>query len=145
MKKMSSIMYYTGLTISALIGFLHFFAPQAFSWYSYIPDAPKEIIAAVKYVNFFTSFLLFGLSTILIFFKKKVFAGSIEAFVFYVFLVLTWFCRVIITLAVPWPSHLQTWLLPGFSAEFILTLLPAVYLLWSNANHYRKNQQGIIS
>lgn len=131
MKKLAGVSFYTGLIISAIVGFLHFFAPYAFGWYGYIPDAPKEIFAAVDYVNFFISLLLFGLSAILLFLKKKMFSGSGEIFIFYVFLVFTWFCRIIITLVVPWPSSLQTWLLLGFSAEFILTLLPAVYLLRS--------------
>ena len=145
MKKLVSITFYTGLIISAFIGFLHFFVPYAFAWYSYIPDAPKEIFAAIDYVNFFISLLLFGLSAILLFMKKKMFAGSKDVFAFYAFLVFTWFCRIIITLVVPWPSSLQTWLLVGFSTEFIITLLPAVYLLWSNTIQYRKKQKGSIS
>ena len=145
MKKLASITFFAGLIISVLIGFLHFFAPYAFNWYSYIPDAPKEIFAAIDYVNFFISLLLFGLSAILLFLKKKLFAGSGEIFIFYIFLVFTWFCRIIITLVVPWPSSLQTWLLVGFSTEFIFTLLPAVYLLWSNTIQYGKKQQGSIS
>jgi magnesium-transporting ATPase (P-type) len=138
MKKLASITFYTGLIISAIIGFLHFFAPYAFGWYSYIPDAPKEIFAAIDYVNFFISLLLFGLSAILLFLKKRMFAGSGEIFIFYVFLVFTWFCRIIITLVIPWPSSLQTWLLVGFSTEFILTLVPAVYLLWSKTIQFQK-------
>lgn len=138
MKVLVSITYSAGLIISALIGFLHFFAPYAFCWYSYIPDAPKEIFAAIDYVNFFVSLLLFGLSAILLFLKKSLFAGSGEIFIFYLFLVFTWFCRIIITLVIPWPSSLQTWLLVGFITEFFLTLLPAIYLLWSNAIQYRK-------
>ena len=145
MKKLANITFFAGAVISALIGFLHFFVPYAFNWYSYILDFPKEIFAAIDYVNFFISLLLFGLSVILLFLKKKLFAGSGEIFIFYIFLVFTWFCRIIITLVVPWPSHLQTWLLVGFITEFILTLLPAVYLFWSNANQNRKKQQGIIS
>jgi hypothetical protein len=138
MKKLASITFYTGLIISAIIGFLHFFAPYAFNWYSYIPDAPKEIFAAIDYVNFFISLLLFGLSAILLFLKKRMFAGSGEIFIFYVFLVFTWFCRIIITLVIPWPSSLQIWLLVGFSTEFILTLVPAVYLLWSKTIQFQK-------
>jgi hypothetical protein len=138
MKKLASITFYTGLIISAIIGFLHFFAPYAFGWYSYIPDAPKEIFAAIDYVNFFISLLLFGLSAILLFLKKRMFAGSGEIFIFYVFLVFTWFCRIIITLVIPWPSSLQIWLLVGFSTEFILTLVPAVYLLWSKTIQFQK-------
>jgi hypothetical protein len=138
MKKLAGITFYTGLIISAIIGFLHFFAPYAFGWYSYIPDAPKEIFAAIDYVNFFISLLLFGLSAILLFLKKRMFAGSGEIFIFYVFLVFTWFCRIIITLVIPWPSSLQIWLLVGFSTEFILTLVPAVYLLWSKTIQFQK-------
>ena len=141
MKKMAGIAFYMGLIISALIGFLHFFVPYAFGWYGYIPDAPKEIFAAIDYVNFFISLLLFGLSAILLFLKRKIFAGSGEIFIFYAFLVFTWFCRVIITLVIPWPSSLQIWLLVGFSAEFALTLLPAVYLLASKTIQFRKERR----
>lgn len=84
MKKLAGILFYTGIIISALIGFLHFFAPYVFIWYSYIPDAPKEIFASIDYVNFFISLLLFGLSVILLFLKEKMFAGSGEIFIFYV-------------------------------------------------------------
>ena len=138
MKRLAGVIFYIGLTISAVIGFLHFFAPYAFAWYSYIPEAPREIIAAIDYINFFISLLLFGLSTILLFLKKRIFTGSGEIFVFYVFLVFTWFCRIIITLVIPWPSSLQTWLLAGFCIEFILTLLPAVYLLWNKTIQFQK-------
>ena len=136
MKKTAGAAFYAGLAISALIGFLHFFTPCIFGWYSYIPNAPKEIFASVDYVNFFTSLFLFGLSAILLVLKKKLFAGSGEVFIFYAFLVFAWFCRVIVTLAVPWPSFLQVWLLAGFSAEFFLTLFPAVYLLWSKTTRF---------
>ena len=138
MKKMAGAAFSTGLMISAITGFLHFFVPYVFKWYGYIPDAPKEIFAAIDYVNFFISLLLFGLSAILLMMKKKIFAGSGELFIFYAFLVFTWLCRVIITLVVPWPSSLQTWLIAGFSAEFALTLLPAVYLLGSKTIQVRK-------
>lgn len=105
---------------------------------SCIPDAPKELTGAIKHLNFFIPLLLFGLSAILIFLKRKMFAGSPEALVFYGFLVFTWFCGIVITLAGPWPSHLQAWLLPGFSAECILIFLPVVFLLWSNTDQYPK-------
>lgn len=114
-----------------------FFAPYAFRWYSYIPDAPKEIIAAIEYVNFSISLLLFGLSTMLMFMKRNIFAGSLVSFAFHVFLIFTWFCRIVITCAVPWPSSLKHWLLAGYSTEFILTLLPAVCLPGNNMIQYR--------
>jgi magnesium-transporting ATPase (P-type) len=131
MKKLFSILFSAGLIISSIVGFLHFFAPYAFGWYSYIPDAPKEIYASIDYVNFFFSLLLVGLSVILLFMKKKIFAGSRDIFVFYVLLVFSWLCRVLITFVIPWPTSLQTWLVVGFGTEFILTLLPMIYLLRS--------------
>lgn len=141
MKKFAGAAFSAGLIISALIGFLHFFAPYAFGWYGYIPDAPGEIIASIDYVNFFFSLLLFGLSAILLLMKKKVFDGSADLFVFYAFLVFTWLCRVIITLVIPWPSSLQTWLLLGFGTEFALTLFPAVYLLKSKTVRFTGRQR----
>jgi hypothetical protein len=138
MKKLSSTLFSIGLVISSAVGILHFFAPYAFAWYSYIPEAPREIYVSIDYVNFFFSLLLSGLSLILLFFKKKIFEGSRELFVIYIFLVLTWLCRVVITIAVPWPTSLQTWLVVGFTSEFALTLIPAIYLLNSRERKFQK-------
>lgn len=129
MRKLSSTLFSIGLAISSLVGILHFFAPYGFSWYSYIPNAPYEIYASIDYINFFFSLLLTGLSFILLFFKKKIFAGSREILIFYVFLVFTWFCRVLITIVIPWPTPLQKWLIIGFLTEFIITFIPVIYLL----------------
>ncbi|MDR4945685.1 hypothetical protein [Neobacillus cucumis] len=131
MRNISGALFSAGLVISSLIGILHFFAPYGFSWYSYIPNAPDEIYASIDYINFFFSLLLTGLSLILLFFKKKIFEGSSEIFIFYVFLVFTWFCRVLITIVIPWPTPLQKWLIVGFLTEFIITLIPVIYLLRS--------------
>lgn len=128
MKKLSSFLFSLGLIIGALVGFGHFFAPYVFEWYSYIPNAPREITASIDYINFFFSLLLTGLSLILLFFKKSAFAGSREVITFYSFLVLTWLSRVVVTIVVPWPSALQKWLIIGFLTEFIITLIPAIYL-----------------
>lgn len=129
MKKLSSALFTVGLIISSVVGFLHFFAPYAFGWYSYIPDAPQEIYASIDYVNFFFSLLLTGLSLILLFYKKKIFAGSTDLLTFYIFLVITWLSRVIITIIIPWPTSVQTWIMIGFTSEFMITLIPAIYLL----------------
>ena len=59
MKKIAEVSFAVACIISLLVGMLHFFAPYAFGWYSYIPDAPTEIIQSVNYVNFcFYLFLL---------------------------------------------------------------------------------------
>jgi hypothetical protein len=129
MRKLSSVLFSVGLVISSLAGILHFFAPYGFSWYSYIPNAPQEIYTSIDYVNFFFSLLLSGISLILLFFKKKIFEGSREIFIFYAFLVFTWFCRVVITIIIPWPTPLQKWLIVGFSTEFIMLFIPAIFLL----------------
>jgi magnesium-transporting ATPase (P-type) len=129
MRKLSSILFSLGLIISLSAGILHFFVPYLTGWYSYIPEAPREIYASIDYVNFFFSLLLSGLSLILLYFKKKIFEGSKDIFIFYVLLVFTWFCRVLITIVIPWPTALQTWLMVGFISEFIITLIPAIYLL----------------
>ncbi len=128
MKKTMAIIYTLACTIGLLVGFAHLFAPYAFGWYSYIPDAPLEIIQSINYVNFCFSFLLAGLSLLLLVVHKAVFSHAPGLRAFYGFYVLVWFSRVIIQLAWPWPSHLQLWLVVGFVVEFILTLLPALWL-----------------
>lgn len=140
MRKLNSILFSVSLIISTLVGILHFFAPYAFTWYSYIPEAPGEIYASIDYVNFFFSLLLTGLSLIILYYKKKIFEGSREIFTFYLFLVFTWFCRVIITIVIPWPTPLHKWLIVGFSMEFIITLIPAIYLLKQNMKY--KNEEA---
>jgi hypothetical protein len=132
-KKLCGVLFSTGLVISAFVGVLHFFVPYAFAWYSYIPNAPREIYASIDYVNFFFSLLLTGFSIILLFFKRRIFDGSREGIVFYIFFVFTWFCRVLITLVIPWPTSLQIWLIVGFSTEFIITLIPVAYLTRMNS------------
>jgi hypothetical protein len=132
MKKASSLLFSLGLIISATIGFFHFFAPYVFGWYSYIPDAPKEIYTSIDYVNFFFSLLLTGLSLLLLLMKKRIFEGSKELLLFYGFLVFTWLCRVVITVIIPWPTSLQIWLIVAFSTEFIITLTPIYYLIKVN-------------
>lgn len=129
MRKFISFIMSVGLVISSLAGILHFFVPYAFAWYSYIPDAPREIFVSIDYVNFFFSLLLTGFSLLLLFYKKKIFEVSREISIFYVFFVFTWLCRVLITIAIPWPTPLQKWLIIGFSTEFIITLIPAIYMI----------------
>lgn len=138
MRRLSSILFSVGLVISSLAGILHFFAPYGFAWYSYIPEAPREIYASIDYVNFFFSLLLTGLSLILLYFKKNIFEGSREIFIFYVFLVFTWLCRVLITIVIPWPTSLQIWLIVGFLTEFIIILIPAIYLLRYKKIHHNE-------
>lgn len=136
MRRLSSILYSVGLVISSVIGGLHFFAPYAFGWYSYIPDAPAEIYASIDYINFFFSLLLAGLSALLLFFKRQAFAGSAEVLAFFTFLVATWAGRVVITLVIPWPTSLQVWLVTAFATQFLILLVPAWYL-WSNRHGLR--------
>lgn len=124
-----------GLVISTIVGILHFFVPYAFAWYSYIPNAPQEILVSIDYINFFFSLMLTGVSLLLLRFRQRIFEGSPEMISFYFFFVFTWFCRVVITIFIPWPSALQTWLMVGFSTEFMITLIPAISL--TNAKRFR--------
>ncbi len=70
MQRLSSLLFHVDLAISSVIGAIHFFAPYAFTWYSYISDAPPAIHASMDYVNFFF-LLLSGLSIICPLFKKR--------------------------------------------------------------------------
>jgi len=79
-------------------------------------------------VNFCFSFLLTGISLLLLLLQKQLFSNMKEIRLFYAFYVLVWLSRVIIQIIWPWPSGLQVWLVAGFAAEFIFTLVPMVYL-----------------
>ena len=75
------------------------------------------------------SFLLAGISLLLLIVQKKLFDGSGELRIFYTFFTLVWLSRIIIQLIWPWPSRLQLWLVVAFSAELLFVLIPMIYLL----------------
>ena len=129
MKKIAGIFFYVTCAIGCMLGIGHFFAPYSFGWYTYIPEAPVEIIQSINYINFCFSFLLAGFSLLLFITQKKLFDGSKELRIFYAFFNLVWLSRVMIQLIWPWPSSLQLWLVVAFSTEFILALIPMTYLL----------------
>ena len=62
-------MYYTGASISMLVGLWHFTVPRLFGWASYIPYA--TLVVSINYVNLCFSFLLSGLSLLLLLWGKK--------------------------------------------------------------------------
>ena len=62
-------MYYTGASISMLVGLWHFTVPWLFGWALYIPYA--TLVVSINYVNLCFSFLLTGLSLILLLWGKK--------------------------------------------------------------------------
>jgi len=129
MKKIAKISFFIACIISLLVGLLHFFAPYAFGWYSYIPDAPTEIIQSVNYVNFCFSFLLTGISLLMMLIRKHLFEGPAELRAFYYFFVIVWLSRIIIQMIWPWPSGLQVWLVTAFTIQFIFTSVPMLYFL----------------
>ena len=127
MKRIAIIFFNVACIIGCVVGTLHFFAPYVFKWYSYIPDAPIEIIQSINYINFCFSFLLSGISLLLIIVQKKLFEDMKELKIFYGFYVIVWFTRVLIQINWPWPSGLQIWLVIGFTTEFIFALIPMIY------------------
>lgn len=129
MKRIIMVFFNIACIISCMVGIWHFFAPYAFKWYSYIPDAPIEIYQSINYINFCFSFLLTGISVLLIIVQKQLFANLKELKIFYVFFVLVWLLRVIIQIIWPWPSSLQILLVIGFTMEFIFALIPMIYFL----------------
>jgi hypothetical protein len=129
MKKIAVVFFNIACIISCMIGIGHFFAPYSFKWYSYIPNAPIEIYQSINYINFCFSFLLTGISFVLIMVQKPLFAGLKELKIFYVFFNLVWLTRVIIQIIWPWPSSLQLWLVIGFTMEFMFVFIPMIYFL----------------
>lgn len=122
------LLYTVGLGLSAVVGALHFFAPYAFAWSSYIPGAPREILVSIDYINFLFALMLTGLSVMLLAFRRRAFDGSTEVLTLLLFLVLVWMCRVVLAIVIPWPTSLSTWLLGGVLAIFVTLLIPALHL-----------------
>ena len=135
MKKVAKIFLNVACMISCLVATWHFFVPYSTKWFSYIPEAPVEIIQSINYVNFCFSFLLAGLSLLLLIVQKKLLDGSGELRIFYIFFTLVWLSRIIIQVIWSWPSGLQLWLVIAFSTEFIFTLIPLIYLLTNTLKH----------
>ena len=129
MKSVPKVLFNIACVVGSLVGIGHFFAPYSAKWYSYIPNAPTEIIQSINYINFCFSFLLAGFSLLLIIVQKKLFDGSMELRAFYAFYVLVWLSRIIIQLLWPWPSDLQPWLVVAFGTEFIFVLIPMICLM----------------
>jgi hypothetical protein len=122
-------LYYIGLGLSFAVGIWHFAAPYLYGWYSYIPDAPQEIIVSIDYVNYFFSLLLAGLSLLMMFFYKEVMSGKNRvAVAVYGFLVFVWLNRVIITFVEPWPNNpsFTATLISAFSVIFVINLIPFI-------------------
>lgn len=129
MKKVSKVFFNIACIIGCVVAAWHFSVPYSSNWFSYIPDAPTEIIQSINYINFCFSFLLAGLSLLLLIVQKKLFEGSGELRIFYAFFTLIWLSRIIIQLVWPWPSSLQLWLVIAFSTEFVFALIPMIYLM----------------
>jgi hypothetical protein len=129
MKRTARIFFNIACIIGVIVAVWHFFVPYSSKWFSYIPDAPLEIIQSINYINFCFSFLLAGISILLIIVQKKLFEDSGELRIFYAFFTLIWLLRIVIQLIWPWPSSLQLWLVVAFSTEFIFALIPMIYLI----------------
>ena len=124
------LLYKMGLLLSAGAGIWHFTVPYLYKWYSYIPDAPIEIIRSIDWINYFFSLLLTGLSVILFVYAKRAFDQNKEALVFYGFMVFVWFNRVIITIILPWNYDiLFAGQLAAFILIFVIQLIPLIHLV----------------
>ena len=125
------IVYIIGLFLSTGVGIWHFSAPYLHKWYSYIPEAPPEIIVSIDYVNYFFSLLLTGISIILILLWKEVFKKNRVALIFYGFLIFVWLNRIVITIFIPWPNNIKFTfgLICVFTIIFVIQLIPFIHLL----------------
>ncbi len=103
MKKIKYL-YYTTVTISALVGLWHFFVPWMFQWYDYLPMQYENLIVGIDYTNYCFSLLLFGISVMLIVLGKKALSLNREVISFYYFLTLVWIFRACLASFIePWP------------------------------------------
>ena len=119
-----------GLALSAGFGIWHFFIPYLFRWYSYIPEAPRNLLVSIDWTNFFLSLLLSGTSVLLMVLHRRVIRREPSAFAFYVFLSAVWLARIVLTAVHPWRYDWMFALqMSGFAVVFLLLLLPLLVLL----------------
>lgn len=123
--KFYKTLYYIGVSLSLVVGLWHFFVPLMFSWYSYIPSEYHNLVVGIDWTNLCFSFLLCGVSLILLFWGKKVFELKSEAVTIYAFLSVVWAFRFLIALIEPWPlDPVPAAAIGQFVATFvILTIL----------------------
>lgn len=123
-------LYITGLILSTIVGIWHFFIPYIYKWYSYIPNAPREITVSVDWINYFFSLLLTGISLLLLYMTKEIFSKNREVLIFYTFLVFVWLNRIIITIVHPWAYDFMFAIeLTCFSVIFSIMLIPLIHLI----------------
>ena len=104
MKKGVCFSYYTTVIVSALVGLWHFFVPWMFRWYDYLPMQYENLIVGIDWINYCFSFLLCGLSVILILLGKKALGRCKEVIYFYYFLKTVWVFRACLAIFIePWP------------------------------------------
>lgn len=104
MKKGIHILYYITVVMSALVGLWHFFVPWMFQWYDYLPTQYENLIVGIDYTNYCFSFLLFGLSVLLLLLGKRALHFNGEVVYFYCFLTAVWLFRACLsTFIEPWP------------------------------------------
>jgi hypothetical protein len=131
MKKIVKVVLNFGLFTSTIFGIWHFFVPYIYHWYDYIPNAPREIIVSIDWINFFFSLFLAGSSFLLIIHQREIELKK-GIFSFFIFLVFIWFSRVIITLVHPWNQPYQFIDIIQFIIflfVFILLFIPLMYYL----------------
>lgn len=104
MKRGIRILYFVTVVISALVGLWHFFVPWMFQWYAYLPMQYENLIVGIDYTNYCFSFLLLGLSVMLIILGKRALAMNREVIYFYFFLTVVWIFRACLASFIePWP------------------------------------------
>lgn len=104
MHKALKPLYYLSLLLSLVVGFWHFFVPNMFGWYDYLPMQHENLIVGIDYTNLCFSALLFGASLVLVLLGKSALAYNYETLVFYTFLTVVWVFRACLALFIkPWP------------------------------------------
>ncbi|HOJ65240.1 MAG TPA: hypothetical protein PLE45_12560 [Spirochaetota bacterium] len=89
MKRIQRILLNAGLIISMCVGIWHFFVPYMYRWYSYLPNAPREIIVSIDWINFFFSLLLSKINILLIVNQKLITSKNKAIYSFYSLLIFT--------------------------------------------------------
>lgn len=96
-----------GSIVSTAFGLWHFFVPEIWDWYSYIEPGARELVIAVRAINFFFSLLLVLLGTANIVLVYRRYPDQLSAVVFLTVSAILWLTRVILQLVYPQGSEMK--------------------------------------
>ncbi|MDH5680809.1 MAG: hypothetical protein OEZ36_04420 [Spirochaetota bacterium] len=120
---LAKVLMRAGSVMMLGFGLWHFFVPSIHNWFSYIPEAPSELLKAIRAANFFLSLELcvFGVMGITL---SLMITTNRKAVLLYLLLMSgLWIIRAFYQLVEPQGGALALWIQVLLNGSFLLTAL----------------------